>query len=285
MGVRNQKAIREICCLLLRLTALPLLAYRLRAKKRLTVILYHAVESWLFRRHLEFLRKRYTIISMGDYLDYRRNGGGLPDYPLVITFDDGHLENYNLLPVLRETGVPVTIFLCSNIVGTRRHFWFKERRRFRHLKNVPDKERLLRLRESGFGEDVEYDDYQALSAAMVDELKEVVDFQSHGMTHPVLPQCSGSKAQHEIFHSRRALKRDFSLDINGFAFPDGRYTRREIEFVREAGYDYAMTLDPGLNGKDADLFRLKRISVPDWAGIHYLCVKCSGVWHWIKKWK
>lgn len=275
----NKRVIRELGSLALRMTALPFLAYRLRARRRLTIILYHAVEPDLFRRHLEFLQKRYTIIKMSDYLDFRNNGGTLPDFPLVITFDDGHWQNYQLLPVLKETGVPVTVFLCSYIVGTRRHFWFKEYGNFKSLKRLPDDDRLAKLAESGFNDEIEYDDYQALSPEMVRELIGVMDFQSHGMTHPVLPNCPAEKSRREIVESRESLQRDFSLIIRGFSFPDGRYSDREIGFLREAGYHYALTLDPGLNDRDTDLFRLRRISVPDWAGIHYLYVKCSGVWH------
>jgi len=262
---------------------LPFLSYRLKARKGLTIILYHAVAPKIFRRHLRFLKKRYNIIKMFDYLEYRRNGGRLPDYPLVITLDDGHRENYLLLPILRETGVPITIFLCSSIAGTRRHFWFMEHQKRKLLKQLPDSERLRRLEEAGYSERKEFDDYQALSTEEVFELSDVVDFQSHSVTHPILPLCSAAKSRYEIVESRRHLELKFDLNVNGFSFPDGKYTSREIEFVREAGYQYALTLDPGFNSAKTDLFHLRRINIPDWAGVSFLWAKCSGVWHTLKK--
>jgi len=279
----NGRLLREAFCLMLRLTALPFVIYRYAARRRLTIILYHAIDPELFRRHLQFLKKRYHIIKMSDYLEFRSTGGELPDFPLVITFDDGHRENYSLLPVLRETGVPVTIFLCSALTGTKRHFWFKEYRNFKLLKQLPDAERLRRLEKAGFRDDREYDDSHSLSEEQVAILKEMVDFQSHSMTHPVLPLCSAIKSRREIRQSRRDLEREFGLQVTGFSFPDGLYSEREIEFVREAGYSYALTLEPGFNDATVDLFRLRRISIPDWAGIHFLSVKCSGIWHWMKK--
>ena len=43
---------------------------------------------------------------------------------MVVTFDDGHIKNHSLLPVFKKYQVPVTIFLCSGIVDTGKHFWF-----------------------------------------------------------------------------------------------------------------------------------------------------------------
>jgi hypothetical protein len=49
--------------------------------------------------------------------------------------------------------------------------------------------------------------------------------------------------------------------------------------TRNAGYRCALTMDTGINDIDADLFRLRRISVPDDASVSKLLVKASGLWN------
>src|SRR5262249_51171283 len=150
-----------------------------------------------FRRHLEVLRRLYNVVSLRDFVDALHDASTdkLPPKALVVTLDDGHRGNLRLKPVLERLGVPVTIFLCTGIVGTRRGFWFKHVDRPAELKQVPDEERLRLLREGGFDEPEELAEPEALSAEEILELQgPLVDFQSHTVSHPMLPHCSEAKA-------------------------------------------------------------------------------------------
>ena len=44
---------------------------------------------------------------------------------MIITFDDGHIKNYELLPVFKKHHVPNNIFMC--FFDTNRHFWFNKK--------------------------------------------------------------------------------------------------------------------------------------------------------------
>jgi peptidoglycan/xylan/chitin deacetylase (PgdA/CDA1 family) len=236
--------------------------------------------------HFAALQHRYTVIGLADYLRARADGWEtLPPKPLVITFDDGHRSNYLLKELLEKHRVPATIFLCSSVVGTDRQFWFEidvpdaERQA---LKRVPDERRLEILQALGWSETVERQPRQALSAAEIADLKGIVDFQSHTMFHPILPQSSPARAAAEISGSKRELEERFGLRINALAYPNGDYSDREINAARAAGYACALTLDFGFNAPDTPAFRLKRICVNDDAGLDELLVKASGVWGLLK---
>src|SRR5205085_5110337 len=108
-------------------------------------------------------------------------------------------------PVLERLGVPVTIFLCTGIVGTRRGFWFKHVERPAALKGLPDEERLERQRAEGFDEERELGESEGLTRAEIEQLKRLVDFQSHTVSHPILPRCDDAKARAEICGAREAL--------------------------------------------------------------------------------
>lgn len=65
-----------------------------------------------FRSQLETLRKLGTIISQAQLKDYLESGSGLPERALMITFDDGLREQYELaLPILDDLEIPAIFFV------------------------------------------------------------------------------------------------------------------------------------------------------------------------------
>ena len=209
----------------------------------------------------------------------------LPPKSLIVTFDDGHIGNYDLLPVLKEKKIPVTIFLCAGIVDTKRHFWFKHKppnHRSFSLRRMPHRERLRCLEEAGFTHETEYETPHGLTKSQIQEMKPWVDFQSHTLFHPCLPRCNSSEAQEEILRSRDILRREYSLEVNALAYPHGDYSDRDIELCRQAGYECGVTVDCGFNTVNSDLLRLKRLPVNDTDDMNELIVKASGLWEFVK---
>jgi len=275
--------LRTFAFALLRWSGLPFLFREMLQRRRVTIILYHDPKPEVLEEHFQILKSRYNIIPLQEYVQARRTGNlhRLPLKPLVITLDDGSKGNYALLPVLRRHDVPVTIFLCSGVVGTCRHFWFEHDMGgydLQLLKAMPDERRLEILRRFGWEETKEFPNRIALSKEEVEEMKQAVDFQSHTRFHPLLPRCSAEKAYAEIRGSREDLHNEYGLDIYALAFPNGDYTEREIAMASEAGYECAVTVEAGFNGPDTDLFRLKRLGLTDEAGVNELLVKVSGLW-------
>jgi peptidoglycan/xylan/chitin deacetylase (PgdA/CDA1 family) len=267
---------------LLRASLLPVVIRETLQKRGVTVLLYHQVRPEVLDRHLAVLGRRYRFISLREYLDARRRGtlGSLPPKSLVITLDDGHASNRDLLPVFRRHGIRPTVFVCTGLVGTRRHFWFEDSVRgpeTQHLKTLPDAERLARLAEHGFEEDREYETRQALSWEEMEEMRASVDFQSHTMYHPILVRCDRDRARREISQSKA------DLEARGFpayalAYPNGDYSEATASLVREAGYECALSADLGFNRAGTDPYRLKRITIRDEAGTAELLVRASGLW-------
>jgi peptidoglycan/xylan/chitin deacetylase (PgdA/CDA1 family) len=132
--------------------------------------------------------------------------------------------------------------------------------------------------ERGHVDTKEYETRQALSCDEIAEMKSLVDFQSHGVFHPVLPACSDERARCEVFESKKTLEHRWGLEICALAYPNGDYSDREISLLRSAGYTCGLTLDPGFNDSATDSFCLRRIPLPDDAGISELIVKASGLW-------
>jgi len=278
--------LRSLAFLVLRMSAVPYLIREVAQRRRVTILVYHKLPPETADRHFETLGQRYNVISLADYLAYRADAAKrLPPKPLIVTFDDGHQGNYALKPILEKHGIRVTLFLCSGLVGTNRHFWFETEMSNgvrQGLKGVADDDRLEALARLGFRETAEQPTRQALSASEIEDMKPVVDFQSHTVYHPLLPQCSEPRAFDEIRNSKIQLEAKFGLSINALAYPNGDYSSREIAAAQQSGYQCALTLDPGFNSRTTPAFQLKRICINDDASLSELIVKASGLWELLK---
>lgn len=272
---------------IIRYSGLVFLFREIIQRNRVTLLLYHDISRETAEKTFPWLARRYNIIPLGDFIEACKNPKGrkLPKKALVITFDDGHVRNHQLLPVVQRMNLPVTIFLCAGIIDTNRHYWFT----YRHpdiskskLKRVPNRERLRILREYGFSPDREFQTPQAMNRKQIAEIRDVIDLQAHTMSHPCLPRCSDAEAREEIFVSRQVLEKDYGLKINAIAYPNGDYSDRDIALAKEAGYECGVTVDFGYNTTGTDLFQLKRLSVNDTANLDELAVKASGVWAFFK---
>ena len=63
-----------------------------------------------------------TFARLAEALDARAD---LPPRPIIVSFDDGHRDNFtHAFPVLREFGIPATVFLSTGYVGGTGTFWF-----------------------------------------------------------------------------------------------------------------------------------------------------------------
>jgi peptidoglycan/xylan/chitin deacetylase (PgdA/CDA1 family) len=85
---------------------------------------YLAVSPGNFARHLEYLRGTCHPISLLDLVDCLGRGS-LPDRSVVLTFDDGYVDNLRYAaPLLESARVPATVFAASGYTGGDREFWW-----------------------------------------------------------------------------------------------------------------------------------------------------------------
>jgi peptidoglycan/xylan/chitin deacetylase (PgdA/CDA1 family) len=278
--------LKKLAFSLLRMSVLPYFLREVVQRRRVTILVYHKPSPETVDRHFEVLRRKYKFISLADYMNFRMDAQKrLPPKSLIVTFDDGHSANYALKSILEKHGIPVTVFLCSGLVATNRHFWFETEMNNdmrQGLKHITDDERLAALASLGFSETAEHATRQALSAGEIEEMKSIVDFQSHTVYHPLLPLCSGSRAFDEISDSKTQLEDKFGLSIYALAYPNGDYSAREIAAAEACGYKCAVTCECGFNSRKTPAFQLKRITINDDADLPELLVKASGVWGFLK---
>ncbi|RDH83780.1 MAG: hypothetical protein DIZ80_06480 [endosymbiont of Galathealinum brachiosum] len=78
-----------------------------------------------FEEQMNYVKSHYNPISLKNLIDSLSNDYSLPRNPVVITFDDGHFDNYsNAYPILKKLKIPATIFLSTEYISNNKVFWF-----------------------------------------------------------------------------------------------------------------------------------------------------------------
>lgn len=91
----------------------------------LPIIMYHEVKTyktgkdvimpWEFESDLKFLKENgYTTITMSDLIGYVYHDASLPEKPIILSFDDGYLNNYvYVLPLLKKYDMKIVFSIIG----------------------------------------------------------------------------------------------------------------------------------------------------------------------------
>jgi peptidoglycan/xylan/chitin deacetylase (PgdA/CDA1 family) len=211
-----------------------------------------------FRAHLEYLQRRYRVISLRDYLAARAEGRKLPQYSVILTFDDGYRNFITAAaPALRHFEMPASIFLITD-----------------------------RIKDNGGSETnrdwVEDDDGSYLSWADVKYLsKDGFEFGSHTCSHPKLPELSPDEVEQELAKAKAAIANRLQLDQLSLAYPYGLTSTGVADKARALGYSCALTTDTGFNDHRTDLFMLRRTLIGDDDDVASFATRVSGLTRWL----
>ncbi|GAB4375161.1 MAG: hypothetical protein Kow0062_13930 [Acidobacteriota bacterium] len=156
---------------------------------KIPVVMFHSVAAdrpdrpepfgiwcppWCFEGYLDYLARRgYTTIGLDDLHAHLARGAALPRKPIVLTFDDGYLDNWvYAAPLLRRYGMRGVVFMPSDFVqpGAAPRPTIDDVEAGRTTED--------RLEVFGYLNEAEL---RALSS------EGVLDVQSHGRTHTWLP--------------------------------------------------------------------------------------------------
>jgi len=276
--------LKNIVGFTIRCSGMLLLLRSLYLRHKTTIIYYHDPSPEVFEKHLQYLSKHYNIIPLDLLIEaiYHHNGSILPPKSLVITLDDGYKGNFQLLPILKKYRVVPTIYVCSQIVATCRHFWFKviNGDGITKLVQCTNQTRLQHLAQKlDFQPTKEYPakERQALSIEEVNVMKNYVDFQSHSRFHPVLTKCSQAECEEEIVVAKHEVEQLVGKTCKHFSYPGGAYSEREIVLLKKAGYVSGRTCIVGWNDLKTNPYKLKMLGIANDASVNWLAAQLTGI--------
>lgn len=77
------------------------------------------LDQSLFRQQIEFMKDNFDIVTMEQVIDAVEGKFSLPNKALLLTFDDGYIDNYTFaFPILEEYGVQGSFFIPSKTFTT-----------------------------------------------------------------------------------------------------------------------------------------------------------------------
>lgn len=225
------------------------------------IIMYHEVRTQNFHKlaisqselaaDLDYLRKEgYTTVTMDYLIRYTHNQENLPARPIVLTFDDGYLNNYAYAyPILKKYGAKAVLSIIAKNADD--------------FTQVPDK-------------------HMAYAHMDWNEIREVQDagvfeIQNHTYNlHTISKKRFGCKKlrnesletytkvlTQDLSRCQQEISAETGVRPTTFTYPYGNVSKESLPIIKSMGFQASLSCDYGINVLPRDpnaLFVLKRVS-------------------------
>lgn len=183
-----------------------------------------------FTAQMDYLRQAgYQPVSMRQLFEALYYGAPLPAKPVLLTLDDGYLDNYTVAaPILEQYGFTATFYIISGMVGQPEYMSW---------------EQVLDLERRG------------------------MEIGSHTVSHPDLSTLAATDLAAEVGNSAATLEGYLGHPVYWFCYPAGRFNGGVIEALEAAGYLLATTTAPGETQSSDAPFELPRYRVQPNTGV------------------
>lgn len=242
---------------------------------RLRVLAYHKVNDIAnFKTQLEYLKSKYTIIGLSDLKNHLYNNVELPNNSVLITFDDGDRSVYKSgFPLLRQLKVPAILFVITELVDTKKPFWWDEIEYYlddetgnkkvwevKKWKNKSREEYIKKLRKNSLK--LPFKENQLTTNELIEMSENDIAIANHSHSHPMFDKCTVEELNREINNSNSFL-RNLNLDYNIFAYPNGNFSEWDEDLLNVKGIKLAFLFDHKINDKKIKPLRISRLMMSD----------------------
>ncbi|MCE9609538.1 MAG: polysaccharide deacetylase family protein [Chthoniobacter sp.] len=191
-----------------------------------------SIEPAVFEKQMEAIKESgVAVISMKDFLAWRRGEKTIPPKSILITIDDGYVSGFDVgVPILKKYGFTATFFIYTDYLnrGGKSMTW----------------DQLRKLDQDGF------------------------EIGCHTVSHLDLRHKPSKWAgdydswlKDELERSKKILEENLGIKCSVFAYPFGLHKDVVRTAVEAAGYDAAFTTYGARLGHGANAFTLGRYDV------------------------
>lgn len=188
-----------------KLYGVPVLNYHQINDEKHSALTLHVDQ---FKEQIEYLHNHgYNTITLNQLYDYLQNGSDLPEKPIVITFDDGYVDNYeHALPILKEYNMKATLFMISDAANTP---------------GFVNTAQMHQMESAGF------------------------DIQGHTNHHKILTHMDPTELPDAILGGKTSMEGILGEPISYLAYPGG-FNDMLVQYVtKQSGYKMAFTVNQG----------------------------------------
>jgi peptidoglycan/xylan/chitin deacetylase (PgdA/CDA1 family) len=205
-----------------------------------------------FRAQVRSLsRRQYQFLRISEFAQLL-HAETLPKGICALTFDDGSEDNGTVLaPMLRELGIPATLYVCPGLLG-RPYPWTEPEAGIRFM----DRTMLVELAGDP-----------------------LIEIGSHTREHDILVNANAEDAYREMAASKGDLEELLDLEVSSFAYPRCKYSPACPPAAQRAGYTSAVTC--GRRG-GWEPFALRRDAIRRDDGAVTFALKCRGLYRWAR---
>ena len=175
---------------------------------------HYSVSSSIFSNHLSLIKNSISIEQQ------YTNSKSI--YTNAITFDDGHVSNYEIaFPLLLENNMTADFYVNSSTIGTKNHMSWPQ---------------LTEMVSAG------------------------MSIQSHGHEHVYISDLDDVNIKMQLELSKNILEDKLGKSVFVFAPAGGRYDERVVRIGKELGYKLFSSSIPGIVSK-TEQFILPRFAI------------------------
>jgi len=187
------------------------------------------ISSDIFKQQLEYLKEnQINVISLGDIAQTLASGDSLPEHAVALCADDSYRSFYDVaMPLLRQYGYPVTLFVNTDAVGKKGYLGWDE---------------LKQLQKEG------------------------VEIENHTASHAYLVEADADESfpawreriKQDIIKAQNAFELNMGTRPTLFAYTFGEYSDEVVELTKEIGFLAAYAQQSGVIHDQHSRYNLPR---------------------------
>lgn len=237
---------------------LPILMYHKVVTEPLTTPHRIFITAANFEEHLKTLKKQgFTAIHFKDLKTFRVDAAKhpLPKKPVMLTFDDGYVNNLEIaLPLLEKYQMKATVFLLAKS-DLPSNIWDLD-------SGDPQLPLMNAIQRKIFS------------------AHPLIEIGSHGFSHKRMDRMTAEERWHELKDSKTALEKELGVEVDVYAYTYGIRLPEASLLAFKAGYSYAVNTDTGGLHHEDDPYSIFRVSIFPEDGPAQILKKTSG---WYRK--
>lgn len=199
------------------------------------VLMYHSISNKkgneiqlskdLFEAQLKFLKdNNYTTLSLDELYDFIIFNKPIPKKSVMITFDDGYVDNYsNAYPLLKKYNFRASIFVITDNVDKYAH---------------------------------------TINSSQIKEMSiNGIDIMSHTEKHEDLSTLTYNRQLYTLTISKQFLEKVTNKKSDYIAYPYGRWNKDTLKAVKDSGYNMAFSTSGTWTDKSDGIYKLDRVYI------------------------